>query len=153
MLEAIPKSIFSYNFDLQQQNQLLGEVDTSLWREKGRLELEDGTYHLYREGHFSGDFVLEHNGSVIARAAKPSALYNTFKVDLPDRQVVLRKLSAWNRRFGVFDGEKQVGSIYPLGLFTRRTNIDLPSDLPLPIRGFLFWLALIIWKRQNQAAA
>lgn len=153
MLEAVPKSILSYNFRLQQQNQLLGEVDSSLWREKARLELEDRTYLLYREGHFSGDFVLEHNGTVVARAAKPSALYNTFEVDLPDRHLVLRKLSAWNRRFGVFDGEKQIGSIYPLGMFTRRTNIDLPGDWPLPIRGFLFWLALIIWKRQNQAAA
>jgi hypothetical protein len=153
MLEATPKSIFSYNFHLQQQNQLLGEVDTSLWREKGRLELEDGTYLLYREGHFSDDFVLEHDGTIVARASKPSALYNTFEVELPDRQLVLRKLSAWNRRFGVFDGEKQVGSIYPLGVFTRRTNVDLPGDWPLPVRGFLFWLALIIWKRQNQAAS
>lgn len=153
MLEAIPKGIFSYDFDLQQQNQLVGEVDTSLWREKARLELEDGPYLLYREGHFSGDFVLEHNGTVVARATKPSALFNTFEVDLSDRRLVLRKLSAWNRRFGLFEGDKQIGSIYPLGLFTRRTNIDLPGDWPLPIRGFLFWLALIIWKRQNQAAA
>jgi hypothetical protein len=153
MLEAIPTSMFSYNFRLQQQNQLLGEVASSLWREKARLELEDGTYQLYREGHFSGDFVLERDGTVIARASKPSALYNTFEVELPDRRLVLRKLSVWNRRFALFDAEKQVGSIYPLGVFTRRTNIDLPGDWPLPIRGFLFWLALIIWKRQNQAAA
>jgi hypothetical protein len=153
MLEAIPTDILSTNFRLQQQNQLLGEVDVSILREKARIELEDGTYELYRERQFSGDFVLERNGKIVARATKPSALQNRFEVELPDRRLVLRKVSIWNRRFELFDGEKQIGSIYPLGIFTRRSNIDLPDDWPLAIRVFLFWLAFIIWKRQNQAAA
>jgi hypothetical protein len=152
-LEAIPTDIFSTNFLLQQQDQLLGEVDASILREKARLELEDGTYLTYRERPFSGDFVLEHDGKIVARATKPSALQNRFEVELPNRHLVLRKLSIWNRRFGLFDGEKQIGSIYPLGIFTRRANIDLPSDWPLAIRAFLFWLAFIMWKRQNGAAA
>jgi hypothetical protein len=153
MLEAVPTNVFSTNFRLQQQNQLLGEVDTSIWREKGQLELEDGTYQLYREGPFSGDFILEHNGKLVARASKPSALRNRFEVELPNQRLVMRKLSVWNRSFGLFDGEKQVGSIYPIGIFTRRSNIDLPADWPLPIRIFLFWLAFLMWKRQNQAAS
>jgi hypothetical protein len=153
MLEAIPTDILSTNFRLQQQNLLLGEVDVSILREKARIELEDGTYELYRERQFSGDFVLERNGKIVARATKPSALQNRFDVELPDRRLVLRKVSIWNRRFELFDGEKQIGSIYPLGIFTRRSNIDLPDDWPLAIRVFLFWLAFIIWKRRNQSAA
>ena len=31
--------------------------------------------------------------------------------------------------------------------------VDLPGDWPLPLRVFVFWLAFIIWKRQNAAAA
>ena len=153
MLEAIPKSIFSTRFRLHQQNQLLGEVDTSMWREKARLELAEGSYQLYRLGHFGGDFVLEHDGQLVASASKPSAFQCTFEVELPNRRLVLRKPSVWNRRFGVFEGEKQIGSIYPLGVFTSRTNIDLPDDWPLPIRVFLFWLAFLMWKRQQSAAA
>lgn len=153
MLEAVPKNILSTNFRLQQHNQLVGEVETSIWREKAQLELEDGTYQLYREGPFSGDFLLEHNGKVVARASKPSALQNRFEVELPNRKLVLRKLSPWNRRFGLFEGEKQVGSIYPLGIFTRRSNIDLPTEWSLAQRIFLFWLAFLIWKRQSQAAS
>ena len=155
MLEAIPSNFFATNFQLQQDNQLLGEVDTGFWGEKARLELEDGTYELYREGMFSGDFVLERNGEVVARAAKPSVLQNRFEVQLPDRRLVLRKPSAWSwsRRFVLSDGEKQIGSIDPVGFFTRRTIIDLPDNWSLPIRVFLFWLAVIIWKRQSYAAA
>ena len=153
MLEAIPTSIFCSTFRLQQNDNLLGEVSASIWRDKARLEIGEGTYELYREGQFSGDFVLEHNGNVVARARKPSAFRNQFEVELPNQLLVLRKLSLLNRRFGLFDGERQLGSIYPLGIFTRRSNIDLPSDWPLPIRVFLFWLVFVIWKRQNAAAA
>jgi hypothetical protein len=153
MLEAIPTNIFSSNFRLQQNDNLLGEVEASIWRDRAVLEIGEGTYQLYREGQFSGDFVLEHNGNVVARARKPSLFRNQFEVELPNQLLLLRKLTPLSRRFGLFDGERQLGSVYPLGIFTRRSNIDLPSDWPLPIRAFVFWLAFIIWKRQNAAAA
>jgi hypothetical protein len=153
MLEAIPTDIFATNFRLHEQNKLLGEVDTSVWREKARLELEEGTYELYRDGKFRGDFLLERNGNVVARATKPSAFQNKFEVELPNHSLVLRRLSLWSRRFGLFEGQKQLGSIYPIGLFTRRANIDLPADWPVAQRIFLFWLAFLMWRRQNQAAA
>ena len=153
MLEAIPANFFATNFRLLQQNKLLGEVQTSGWKEKGRLELEEGTYELYREGRFSGDFLLERNGSVVARATKPSAFQYRFDLVLPDRTLMLRKLSIWSRRFGVFDGDKQIGSVYPVGLFSRRSNIDLPGDWPVATRAFVFWLVILMWRRQQQAAA
>ena len=153
MIEAIPTSIFSCNFRLQQQDKLIGEVDTSRWREQARIELEDGTYNLRREGFCSGDFYLEKDGKLVGRASKPSVLRNVFEIDLPNRHLTLRKLSALNRRFGVFEGDKQIGSVYPRGLFTRRSNIDLPTDWPLASRIFVFWLAFLIWRRENAAAA
>jgi hypothetical protein len=153
MLEAIPKNLFSTGFRFEQESQLLGELDSSIWREKARVELKDGAYLLYREGHFTGAFLMEHNGKLVTRATKPSALYNRFEIEVAGRLLVLRRLSIWNRRFGLFDGDKEVGSIYPPSLLSRRANIDLPGDWPLPIRVFLFWLVFIIWKRQQQAAA
>jgi hypothetical protein len=153
MLEAIPTNIFASNFRLLQNDNLLGEIDASIWRDRAVLEIGEGTYQLYREGQFSGDFVLEHNGNVVARARKPSVFRNQFEVELPNQLLVLRKLSPMTRRFGLFDGERQLGSVYPLGIFTRRSNIDLPSDWPLAIRVFVFWLAFVIWKRQNAAAS
>jgi hypothetical protein len=153
MLEAIPSDFFGSNFRLQQQDKLLGEVSASMWRCKARLELEDGTYELHRDGAFRGDFLIERNGNVVARATKPSALRSKFEIELPNRHLVLRKLSVWNRRFGLFDGAKQIGSIYPLGMFSRRAKIDLPAEWPLPTKVFLFWLVLLMWKQEQAAAA
>jgi hypothetical protein len=150
MLEASVTGILPLTFQLRQQDKLLGELSISLWRGKGRLELQEGTYQLYREGWVSGDFLLELDGKVVARASKPSALRNRFEIDLPDRQVVLRKPSSYDRRVIVLDREREIGSVYPLGAFTRRTAIDLPDDWPLPSRAFLFWIVFNVWKRPNQ---
>ena len=154
MLEAIPTNLFSYNFRLQQGNELVGEVDVSMFREKAQVELQDGSYTLRREGLWSGDYLLEKDDRVIARAAKIGLFQPSFEIELPNnRSVLLRRLSMWNRRFGLFEGEKQIGSVYPAGVFTRRSNIDLPGEWPLIDRVFVFWLAFLIWKRQNAAAA
>ena len=153
MLEAIPTNWFSSSIRIQQQNELVGEVQVSPWREKARLELQEGTYDLHREGFWSGDFLLEQDGKVLARATKSGVFQCNFEVDLPTRHVTLRKLSMWNRRFGLFDGEKQIGSVYPQGVFTKRSSIDLPADWPLSNRVFVFWLAFVIWKRESAAAA
>lgn len=153
MLEAVPTGIFSSRFLLQQEDQLLGEFDPSVWRDKARLELEDGTYELYREGQFKGDFVLDLNGKIVARATKPSAFRGIFTVELSNRHLILRKRSIWSRDFVLFDGEKEIGAIRPRGVFNRRTNIELPSEWPVSLQIFVFWLAFLIWKRENAAAA
>ena len=152
MLEATPTNFFSTTFLLQDAGRIVGEIDASLLTQKAHLELADGGYDLYREG-FLGDFVLALNGKVIASASKASMFKNRFEVEVTGHSLELRKLSLFSRRFGVFENEKHFGSIYPLGLFTRRSNIELPSGWPLSIRVFLFWLAFLIWKKQNAAAS
>jgi hypothetical protein len=159
MLEAIPTNLFATKFWLQQDNKLLGEIGAAFWGENARLDLEDGSYGLYRDGLLGGDYVLERKGEILARASKRSAFKNNFEVQLPDRRLELRRPSAWswNRlrltrnapRFDLFDAEEPVGSIYPVGAFTRHTIIDLPDNWSLPIRAFLFWLAYTSWKSQS----
>jgi hypothetical protein len=153
MLEAVPANFFSSTFALVGEKGLLGELDNSIWRDAAQLELLEGTYALYRQALFSGDFVLERDGKVVARATKPSVLKNMFEVELPSGKVVLRKLGVLSRQFGVFEGGKQIGTIAPLGIFARRAQIDLPAAWPAAAQGFLFWLTFLLWRRQRQAAS
>jgi len=151
LLQAVPTSLFAKIFRLHQDDQLVGEVDTSLWGDRARMEVEEGSYDLHRERFCAGDFLLEGDGKLIARASRPSWYRCTLEVELPNRRLTLRKVSPWKRRFELFEGEKPVGSVYPLGLFSRRTHIDLPDDWPLAVRGFLFWLVFLAWKREESA--
>ena len=136
MLEAIPTSLFSKNIRLQQQNELVGEVDVSVWREKARLELQEGTYELRREGFCSGDFLLEQDGKVIARATKTSrcgiGASGCSKARGKSAAFILRGFSA-SARASIF---RQIGrwqaarsfSGSPFSSGSDRTRPPLPSE-------------------------
>jgi hypothetical protein len=153
MLEVAPTGFLAKNFQLWQDKRLIGELDNSPWRERAILELEEGTYDLFRERSWTGDFLLVRSGNVVARAIKPSIFRSRFEVDAGDRHLELRPISMITRRFGVFGSGSQVGSIYRPALFTRRVNIDLPGEWPASTQAFLYWLTYLMWRRQNGAGS
>lgn len=152
MLEARPKTFLSQDFALTDDGQPVGLLDISGWRERARIALEGREYALYRESWLGGDFMLDRDGRTIARARKPSVLRSAFEARIDDRTYRLEPISFWKRGFAVRRGAETIGTIEPTGTFTRRSLIDLPSELPLPFRVFLFWLALLMWNRQQAAS-
>ena len=38
-------------------------------------------------------------------------------------------------------------------MWSRRATAMLPDTLPLPVRLFVLWLAVLVWKRDADAAA
>lgn len=153
MLKAIPTSWFSWDFTVTDGTQPVANIDISWWREKGELTVQGAAYQVYREGLMSGAFILEKGGAVMARAEKPSAFRRSFIIEHAGRQYTLRAKAALGREFLLLEGEREVGSISPEGIFTRRASVALPESLPLPVRVFITWLTVILWKREAQAAA
>lgn len=153
MLTAIPKRWFSWDFTVTEESQAVAEIDMSRWREKGVLTVRGVDYRVYREGMMSGDFILESAGAVIARADKPSAFHRSFTINFEGRRYTLEAKAVLRRTFLLLDGDREVGALSPEGLFTRRATVDLPQALPLPVRVFIVWLAVVLWKRDSDAAA
>lgn len=152
MIEAVPKHAFSNDYVLRASDGRMAALDVSSWRERAEFELDGASYRLYRDG-IVGPIVLEREGTVIARARKPSVFRDRFEIELPDRTCVLRRISFSGRRFGVFEGERHVGEMAQAGYFTRRIRLALPADWPEAIQIYLFWLALVIWNRETSAVA
>ena len=42
---------------------------------------------------------------------------------------------------------------YGVGVFTRRSTANLPEGIPLPVKVFIIWLVVILWKRESDSAA
>lgn len=152
MLKAIPKHWLSWDFTVTDHDRPIAQIDVSWWREKGELTVNGKIYEVYRQG-LLGAFVLESNGAVMATAKKPSALRRQFELEHEGKHLTLRASSVFGRTFLLLDGKQEVGSITPEGFFTRRAEIDLPLSLPLAVRVFIFWLAVILWKRQSDSSA
>lgn len=151
MLQMVPTNWYSWNFTVTAGSRTVADIAMSWWREKGRLTVDGETYRLYREAPMSGAFVLEHAGSVLARAEKPSVFFREFAIDYAGRALTLRPTSMFRRAFALLDGPREVGSVAPENAFTRKAAADLPDDLPLPVRAFIVWLVAISWKREQES--
>lgn len=149
MLHVVPTHWYSPDFIVRQASRPVADVDMSWWREKGALTVEGVRYEVYREGWMNGSFVLERNGSVIARAERPSAFFREYLVRYGDREYALHARSSFRRAFVLMDGSRQIGSIEPASALTRKAMADLPDSWPVPVRAFVIWLTMIQWRRDQ----
>jgi len=146
-MTIVPLRWYSWNFDLLEGTRRLAHLDLSAWREKGVLSVDGINHRVYREGVMSGDFVIARDGLVLARATKPSAFRSTFMISWNGREYTLRKKSILGREFVLLDGDTQIGSVARNSWWSRDSSVDLPTTWPLPIRVFVIWLVLIMWRR------
>ena len=151
MLQIVPTHWYSWDFTVTEESRPVADIATSWLREKAELTIDDATYHLYREALMSGAFVLEHAGSVLARAEKPSIFRREFVIRHAGREYTLLPRSMFGRAHVLLDGSREVGSLAPDRVFTRNATADLPHDLPLPVRMFIVWLTVISWRRQQSS--
>ena len=153
MLQLEPTRWFSWAFTVADDGQPLGTFDISAWRERGDLTVAGQTFRIVRKGFVSGDFRLEGSGTVMATATKPSVFRREFAVTFSGRTLRLQPRSAWGRALVLREGDREVGFVQPRALWSRRGTATMPDTLPLPVRLFVLWLAVLVWKRDDDAAA
>lgn len=151
MLTATPRHWFSWDYTVSSGDNHLADIDLSWWREKGTLTIGGQAYGVSRERPLSGKFILESNGAVIATARKPSSFRRRLVVEHASREYELKPRNWYSRTFDLRSGDAVVGSLSATGLLTRRMNVDLPEALPLPVRVFVMWLTVLLWKRDSEA--
>lgn len=146
LLEFGPRSWFSSrNYNIVQNGTLIGEINCAWARERGSIRIGDALV--------SGAFFLEASGRRLVSAEKPNALHRLFTLHLAGKTFTLKAASAFWRAFVLIEGDREVGTIAPLGLFTRKAMADLPDDLSLEVKAFLIWLVVVMWNRNRQANA
>jgi len=154
MLRAVPNGWFSYDFTLfDRTGRPVARVDLANWREKAKLEVSGTPYEAHHKA-WASEFVLEKDGQVLAVAEKPSTWKDRFFFEHGGNRYELKKESAWGRTFELTrDGVGSVGSVRPKGAFRREWTVDMPGELPLEVRVFLVWLAVLLWRRADSTAA
>ena len=151
-IQARPRHLFSWDFDLSLDGEFLAGLDMSWLREGGRFSYDAREYRLAQEGFWSGDFLLATDQEVLARAAK-SAFVRRFVVQTGEREFILEPASLFTRSFRLVENGLIVGYVLPNHRFTRACTLEFPDDLPVPVQVFLFWLVVLLWRRAASAAA
>lgn len=154
MLQIRPLRWFSWDFAVERDGQAVAALDIAWWRERGELTIGDATYTITREGFVTSDFrMTASDGTVVAAATKPSMLRRRFEIVHAGHTISLEARSAWGRTMDVQVDGRAVGAITPASAWSRRAIADLPDTLPSPVQVFVLWLAVLLWKRDQDAAA
>jgi len=151
MLEAKPRSWFSWDYRVLDAGREVGGFNLAWLREGGALLVGAEKCPVRREGLW-GDWILDWRGREVARATKPSSWSRRFLVRFGGREIELVPPHVFTRSFAAREGGRTVGEIAPAGIFTRRTRIDLPSDVPLPVQVFMLFLVILMWRRAAQSS-
>ncbi len=151
MLTAIPKSWFSWGYELFDGARPVALLDLACMREKGELLIRDRTYEIGREGLLSGAFFLRKRGVDIATATKPSALRRSFDVYHGQERYTLESATAFKRKFVLREGQRIVGSVRPKSWVSRKAVVDLPEHIPMEVQVFITWLVIILWRRDQSS--
>jgi hypothetical protein len=152
MLKATPTwRVWDFTIRDEGDNEI-AHVKTGWFAGSGSVDVDGKTYSASRKTFF-GDFILDLNGEVLISATKPDAFSRSFTVSFGGREYILEAESAVSRRFILFDGDNEIGSIDPEYMMTTDASINLPDDLPHFAQLFIFFLAVTLWKRGNNTAA
>ena len=150
MLKGSPGRWPSWNYSVEDESGgHAGDVELAPIRERGVIRLSGTEHEVYRESGGRGVFLVK-GGSESLKAIKPSAFSGRLEIQSRSGHYVLDRKSPLRRERLLYQEGRVVGSIAFEG-FSRRVKIDLPDELPLELRMFVFWLTLMIWKREDAA--
>jgi hypothetical protein len=146
VLQVIPKAWYSQGFTVLDGAQTIAEIDRSWWSGRGVLTVQGAAYEVHQEGLIDDSFILETEKAVLARAVMKSNLLggSSFTIEHAGKQYSLRfsqnaatLLDALGEKIGAIskDRDPELGA-----------KMDLPDELPVVVKLFLFCLALVLWK-------
>jgi hypothetical protein len=147
MLKVIPKAWWSYAFSVTDGTKSVAQaVDLSWWDDKGALRVQGANYTARRD---KSSYVLESAAGVLALAERPRKCFRELVIEHSGHRYTLRAKSAFRRQFLLHEGSRQIGSLSPDGIFTRKAVVELPQALPLILQVFIVWLAMTLWKHED----
>jgi hypothetical protein len=153
MLGVIPKSWFSWDFYVVEDGRKIAFIDRHWFRERASFSLDGESYGVRRTSVVRGTFVLEHAGSVLAEAIKPSSFRRSFDISVGADRYSLTAASAFRREFRLFRGGAPVGTINPVSVLGRSATAAFGDGIPRAVQLFVVFLVLVLWKRAADAAS
>lgn len=152
MLRAHATALFSDRYAIvDEAGREIATVRIRWWREAGSFEIDGTRYDVGRRHLMRGPFELQQDGRELASARKPSAFHRRFEIDAGGERYHLVARHPLRRTFDLRRDGAVIGSIRPTSLWTRSAVVDLPESLSLPLRVFMTWLVLAMWRRQRGA--
>ena len=151
MLEIIIKSTFSNDFIAKENGVVVAKLDLANWSQTASVEIEGATYDFKKTGLLNDIYTLYYGGLKLLEVEQPSAWNSKLIFHLDQKEYVLDTKNWFSSAIKVEQDGNVSGDIHSTGLLTSTIVVDLPDTLPLSIRVFVGWIAIL--RSEEMAAA
>jgi hypothetical protein len=153
ILRAEPTRLGRYGVSIQSDGEELTQLHITLFRSKGRFQLDGDEFTIEPRGFFQNSAELRKGSSIIGRAEKPSFFRRRFHVTSAGHRLTLESTSFRGREYVLLLGNEEVGWIKRHGFTGKKMDLDFPDEVPLFLQVFLAYLVACQAKREAAAAA
>lgn len=150
VLTARPRRWYSSDYRILDGDVEIASLRVKLFRDTGIFQVEGEDYQINVEGFLKGRFELRQGPTILAKAEKTR---RKFEIRTSGHRMTLESNGILGRSWDLHVMTGPIGSIRALGWLNNAAEADLPDELPLPLRIFLFYLVLLTWRRQAAGAA
>ena len=151
MFEIDPKGWFSRTLIIRNAGQVICAITLARFGEKATFTLEGVKYQVYRQPSTSGMFALAMGDQQLAVAEKPASAHE-MKITYGTTSYLLKRTGSLGHTCELTINGEAVGYIKPKH-GTRAARAEIPEAVPLPIKIFIIWLYLLLWRRAASASA
>jgi hypothetical protein len=151
MLELRSKGVFSNSYFVLDNGAKVAELNRSTWRQRGEIVHQGRIHKLKVRGMMRRTFQLLDGEDLIVEARRPTTWRSRCVFEFQGRKFELVNRNWFSSALVVKAQGAEVGSIAFKGFVHPRVHIDMPDSLPLPVRVFVAWIAVL--RRDESAAA
>jgi heat shock protein HtpX len=160
-LQAQPKSMLSHlprlpklseEFTISEGETFLTDLEITFSQYSGTWTLGLERWEVYCDPGLLGltrEYYLEANGELRGRAHKKGLLSATHVITFEGQTYALEKESVFLRQFTLRQEGQSLGAIYPELPMKMTAVAELPAAIPVPLKIFLLFLALLWWSGQR----
>ena len=143
MLELIRKTALSHDFIARENGLVVAEIDRATWSQNATVEIQGIAYQFKKTGVMNNVYTLSVGNLEIIEVEQASAWQSKLVFRLDEKEYVLDTKSWFSSDLKMEQDGKIIGDIHSASMLSSTLVVDLPETLPLAVRIFTGWIALL----------
>lgn len=158
MLIAKSASWFKTHYEVQRDDQVLTTLKFASMSDAGSFELAGEQFEVRRDGFagWFGNFQLSLGERVIATVERPKFFSRRHLIQLHSETAAvpfeLRPAGWFTSKYRLDRGQLQLGTVSKTFWSLSGVEVDLSSEVPLPIQILVLWVVLEKWRKQTESS-
>lgn len=153
VLELRRKSLLSGDCIVEEDRRVVAELRCSRWRSQATLSVDGRSLELRRSGVLRRRYSLTLAAAPLVEVIRPSAWSSRLTFAFDGVEYEARNEAWFSSTLLVESRGRTIGRIRRKGAFCSGAIVELPDRLPVAVRTFLGWVAMVRWSEAAAVAA